>query len=451
MNESKGNAFAPIVGGLLTFLLFGIIVFFSVEQIFSGSTAAPLNVEVFGSIPLVQLFFATGMFTSLTLGVIVFLVLRTKFALKLIVEAKTEELIKSRDFFLRLFDESPVPYAMVEHNATILLPNKAAERLFGRTAEELRKYKFHELHDETYNDDSKLIYEKFTRGVAVKDVELEIVRSDFKKRWVRVSALPFRDYFIKNKGGVVSFVDITEQKAVDKAKTEFVSLASHQLRTPLSAMKWYGEMVLSETSGELSEKQRKYVEKIYRGNERMIELVNLLLSASRLELGSLTIDITNVDPVQMSRDQLEELAAKIVEKNLHIVENYSGDSKSFYTDKKLFGMIIQNLLSNAVKYTNTDGEVDLNIQISNEKMKLEVKDNGLGIPEEQHNKVFSKMFRADNARLKVTDGTGLGLYIVKQAVEALSGEIGFTSKQNEGTMFTVVIPNGTVKSLHQNK
>lgn len=448
MEEGKGNAFAPVAGGLITFFLFGALVFFTIEYLWGEGGTELLAIPSLGlTLPVATVFFYVGMFTSLTLGVIVFLLLRTKVALGAIVDAKTEELIKSRDFFLKLFEESPVPYVMVEKDATILLSNKAAQRLFGRTAEELREYKFHQMNDEAYIADSRQMHEKFTRGVALADIELEVIRKDGKKRWVRMSALPFREIGGKSKGGVVSFLDITEQKAIDRVKTEFVSLASHQLRTPLSAMKWYGEMVLSGDDGELTEKQRKHIEKIYSGNERMIELVNLLLSASRLELGSLKIDILQVDPVEMARDLLEELAQPIDEKRLHIIENYSGDPKNFYSDKKLLRMIMQNLLSNAVKYTNDEGSVEVTIVLTNENMTLTVKDNGLGIPLEQHDKVFSKMFRADNARLKVTDGTGLGLYIVKEAVSALSGEIGFTSKQNEGTMFTVVLPNGTHGSI----
>ena len=444
MDESQGKSFAPVIGSIITFLIFGTTVFISLEFLFSIGPGETLKIDSIGfEYPLARLYLIVGIVTSLVAALIVYLILRIRFTLNVVVDEKTEEIIKSRDFFLKLFDESPVPYLMVEADATILLPNKAAQRLFGRTAEELRQLKFYQMNDDAYISESRMMNEKFTRGVPVSDTELQIVKSDGKKRWVRLSALPYHHSGGKSKGGVVALLDITEQKAIDKVKTEFVSLASHQLRTPLSAMKWYGEMVLSGDDGELTPKQRNHIERIYHGNERMIDLVNLLLSASRLELGSLKIDIVNINPVQISREILEELSQLIGEKNLHIIENYSGDADNFYSDEKLLRMIIQNLLSNAAKYTNEEGEIHIKIALTNENMTLEVRDNGLGIPEEQQDLIFSKMFRADNARLQVTDGTGLGLYIVKEAVEALSGEIRFTSKENEGTMFTVVLPNGT--------
>ena len=378
---------------------------------------------------------------GIALGLGSFLVF-ARFTAKQIADSETEGLLKSRDFFLKLFDDSPVPHVMVDGETTIVLSNKAAQRLFQMNGQELSKFKFHQLHDADHFVQSRTVHDKFVRGVASTDVEMEIVRKDGVKRWVSLSAIPYRTIGGKGTGGSVSMFDITEQKAIDRVKTEFVSLASHQLRTPLTAMKWYGEMVL-QSADPLTQKQRGYIEKIYEGNERMIELVNLLLSASRLELGSLTIDVEHVDPTKHVKQTLEEMALHIEEKKLHIIENYQGDATNYYTDKKLMQMIVQNLITNAIKYTGDGGEVRIFMEFTNDHLHFKVEDTGMGIAPEEQDKIFTKMFRAENARLKVTDGTGLGLYIVKEAVGALSGEIGFTSELNRGTMFTVTVPNGT--------
>jgi len=360
------------------------------------------------------------------------------------VERKTKELVKSRDFFLRLFDDSPVPYFMVDKKGLITLPNKAAQRLFSKSAEELLSKPFYELLTGEYVELGKRIYQKFSHGVASTDEELLIKSKSKKNRWVLISALPYKSLGVRTDGGVISMHDITEQKAVDKVKSEFVSLASHQLRTPLTAMKWYGEMML-KSEDPLTKKQRHRLEKIYNGNERMIDLVNLLLSASRLELGTLSVDITNVNPINLVKTILDELQVKIQKNSIQIVEKYDGDPTSFNSDKKLLLMIIQNLLTNAVKYSKEGGHVSIEMIFNTSGMNFNVKDNGVGIPKEQQDRIFTKMFRADNARQSNTEGTGLGLYIVWQAVEALGGEISFSSEEGKGTVFSAVLPSGTVE------
>ena len=441
----RGTSRTPLLAGIITFLILFASLYWVIPYVLGGREAetairfSGLGVETTLSMVLLTI----GILLAFTIAVAVFFLSYAYARADVLADSKTSELIKSRDFFLKLFDDSPVPYLMLDKDANIILPNKASQRLFGRTAEELMPYKFQQLIDEQYITESRSLYERFIRGVAASDVELEIARKDGKKRWVRLSAIPYRSMGGGEKGGVVTLVDITEQKAIDKVKTEFVSLASHQLRTPLSAMKWYSELVLSGNDGELNEKQRKHIQKIYEGNERMIELVSALLSASRLELGSFKIDIMNVDPVGITKELLDELRPDIEKKRMRIVEQYDGDHTNYYSDKKLLHMVIQNLLTNAVKYTNEDGTVRISISCSNEMMRLVVADNGLGIPDDEQSKIFTKMFRAGNARLKVTDGTGLGLYIVKEAVEALHGTVAFVSRENEGTEFTVVLPNGT--------
>lgn len=443
--RDRGTSRAPLLVGIIIFLALSTSLYWVIPYVL-GDTQAGQTIRLAGvniETTLGMLFWALGILFSFTIAAAVYFLSYAYARADIIADSKTSELIKSRDFFLRLFDDSPVPYLMADKEANIILPNKASQRLFGRTAEELMNRKFYQFNDEKYITQSRSLHERFIRGVSVADIELEIVRKDGKKRWVRLSAIPYRSMGGGQKGGVVTLVDITEQKAIDKVKTEFVSLASHQLRTPLSAMKWYGELVLSGNDGELNEKQKNHIQKIYQGNERMIELVNALLSASRLELGSFKIDIMNVDPVAIAKELLEELGPDISQKRMHIVEQYDGDHTNYYSDKRLLQMIIQNLLTNAVKYTNEDGTVRISIACTNDGMKLIVADNGLGIPETEQDKIFTKMFRADNARLKVTDGTGLGLYIVKEAVEALHGSVKFVSEENKGTEFTVALPNGT--------
>jgi PAS domain S-box-containing protein len=265
------------------------------------------------------------------------------------------------------------------------------------------------------------------------------VRKDGSRFPVAIVASPVT---VKDKviGAVEIFRDITREREVDKAKTEFVSLASHQLRTPLAAVSWYTEMILEGDVGVVQDGQKKYLKEIYDGNRRMTELVNTLLDTSRLELGTLKIDLQPTDLIALARSVLDEQKPIIENKKLVIVEHLNADVPTFPSDPKLLRMVCQNLLANAVTYTPPEGRVELTISSDPESVSIVVSDTGYGIPESQQSKIFERFFRADNVRAKDTDGTGLGLYITKSVVESFGGQIGFESQEGKGSTFYVTLP-----------
>lgn len=241
--------------------------------------------------------------------------------------------------------------------------------------------------------------------------------------------------------GVIDiFKEITREIDIDRAKTEFVSLASHQLRTPLSTVKWYAELLLAGDAGEISDSQRKYLDEIYRGNQRMIDLVNALLNVSRIDLGTFIIDVVPTDFRSVADVVIYELRPMINDQAVKVIRAFEDDLPSIPADPKLVKVIIQNLLSNAVKYTQPNGEVNLAIKKHDDSILIVISDNGFGIPRSQQGKIFTKLFRADNVREKETTGTGLGLYIVKSIVDQAGGRIWFESEENKGTTFYVSIP-----------
>ena len=247
-------------------------------------------------------------------------------------------------------------------------------------------------------------------------------------------------------GAVEVFRDITEEKAVDKEKTEFVSLASHQLRTPLSSVNWYAEMLLAGDAGKLSKMQKEYVKEIYAGNQRMIDLVNDLLNVSRLELGTFSVNPEKVDIVSAAFLAIDEQKQEIKKKKIKIETDFPDQRPlEIDADPKLLHMIFQNLLSNAVKYTHDKGAVKIAVIKKEDFILIKVSDNGIGIPKSQQEKIFTKLFRADNVKGQDVEGTGLGLYIIKSIVEESGGSISFESEENEGTTFTVALPIGGMK------
>lgn len=259
-------------------------------------------------------------------------------------------------------------------------------------------------------------------------------------------------------GVVETFRDITKEKEIDKAKTEFVSLASHQLRTPLSTINWYTEMLLTGDVGKLNAEQEKYLNEVYRGNQRMVGLVNALLSVSRMDLGTFIFEPEPTDIPLLVRSVLDEQTPHSIQKGITVFPTFGTNIPLIQVDPKLLRMVVQNLLSNAIKYTPEKGKIEISLTLTNQKKCLlfTISDTGYGIPKNQQHKIFKKLFRADNVREKDTEGTGLGLYIAKAIIDNSGGKIWFESpasnyiegEENVGTTFYVELP---CKLLEKNK
>lgn len=255
---------------------------------------------------------------------------------------------------------------------------------------------------------------------------------------------------------VVTFMDLTEFDRIDRAKGEFVSLASHQLRTPLNVASWYIEKLIMQKKGPLNEKQMKYAMQVYQNNQRMVTLVGDLLNASRVDLGRINVKKEEVDLIGLALALRDEIGIAMEQKEISLVHNFpSADIIYQDGDISITTVIIQNLLSNALKYTNKGGEVRFTIEIVSTGTELNpikpfitkrqgalisVADNGVGIPKEQQDKIFTKLFRASNTDELDVAGTGLGLYVTQSFVLAVNGDIWFESTEGVGTTFSVFIP-----------
>ena len=231
-----------------------------------------------------------------------------------------------------------------------------------------------------------------------------------------------------------------ELRSLDLAKDEFVSIASHQLRTPLTALKGYVGMILDGDVGLISDKQREYLTEIKNANDRMINLITALLNVSRVDLGVFVVEPEQINLKEVAESALKELEIKIKDKKLILNVNFEKDLPLISADLNIMRMIFQNLLTNAVKYIPIGGSITLNIKRDGPDAVISVSDTGYGIPANVQSKIFTKMFRADNARVKDPDGTGLGLYIIKATIEKTGGRIWFKSEENKGSTFYVAIP-----------
>lgn len=236
--------------------------------------------------------------------------------------------------------------------------------------------------------------------------------------------------------------DVSKEKEIDKAKTEFVSLASHQLKTPLTSIRWLSELLLSPSGEALSDKQRQYVSSIKASCDHMVEMVNDLLNVSRIELGTLAYTLEDFNIVDLVKAVAQEQEHDALARHI-AVRLEASVLPTVHADKKLVRMIAQNLISNAIKYSLEGGEVHIELSLAStrrESIFMRVQDQGIGIPKSEQGHMFSKLYRASNATSAVPDGTGLGLYVIKTILDRAGGGITFESTEGKGTTFYASIP-----------
>lgn len=242
-------------------------------------------------------------------------------------------------------------------------------------------------------------------------------------------------------GGMV-IKTIDQLSAANRMKTEFVSIASHQLRTPLSIIKWYVEFLSKqERQKDFTPEEVNYINTINESNQRMIKLVNDLLDISRIEGGRMQVQPQPGNIVELCQNIIKDNSPLAETKKIKISFKYDPAIPLISLDAKRMGIVIDNLISNAIKYIPGEkGQISIELSQKKNNVLFAIADNGVGIPSKDQNKIFKKFFRSDNTMKLQTSGTGLGLFIAKAIVESHKGSIWFVSKENEGTTFYISLP-----------
>ncbi|MEK9134708.1 MAG: ATP-binding protein [Patescibacteria group bacterium] len=337
---------------------------------------------------------------------------------------KTLSIITNFSDGLLVFDNEN-KLSLINPQAELFLQIKA-EEISKRLMSELKKQPGFKLLIETLERESLKVFRK----------EL-LIRDDLI---LEVSTI-FMVSGGEKLGILVILHDVTREKTIERLKTEFVSLAAHQLRTPLSGMKWALKMMLDGDAGKITKKQTELTNKVYESNERMIDLVNDLLNVARIEEGRYIFKPIFADMetiiqfvVNSYKEQVEKkglgLEFKVLEKELPQVK----------IDVEKMRLAVQNLIDNAIKYTVSGGSITVSLRRAGESIECQISDTGVGIPDDQKARVFSKFFRGTNAVKIETDGSGLGLFIAKNIIEAHGGKIWFQSEEGKGTAFCFSLP-----------
>jgi two-component system phosphate regulon sensor histidine kinase PhoR len=361
----------------------------------------------------------------------------------LVSVASAQTNLSEDSLFTSLYDRSPVAYLTIDVGGTIMESNGAAIKLFHTDSRSLIGADFFLFMQETDNMDPSVFMSKVRAGLTINDEELSLETATGKIIWVLLSVFAYRS----DGQRMVSLVDVTAQKNIDVAKSEFVALATHQLRTPIAAIRWNVELLEKNIGDTKTEAQARYLAKIERNVLRMINLINDFLSVSKLEMGTYASMEEVINVSDFFQAITDEFAEKITDKQLTLRRQDIPPQLSIKIDKRLFHITISNLISNAVKYAQLGGILEWTSELKGKTIEIHIADNGIGIPEAELPKLFTKFYRASNAQTHQTEGTGLGLYIVKQSVEQMGGSISVSSEEDKGARFVVILPANVVSGV----
>jgi PAS domain S-box-containing protein len=250
-------------------------------------------------------------------------------------------------------------------------------------------------------------------------------------------------------GAIEVFRDFSKERELENAKEEFVSLASHQLRTPATGVKAYVSMLLDGYAGDMTEQQKSYIEKVYETNERQLQVINDMLNVARLDAGRLILEPTHIDMKRLIREVVRCQQPVLSERKQTVKLDFPSSPAVFVGDANLLDMMIENLVTNASKYTPEGGDIVVSLSQTAKSMIVGVTDSGVGIAKVDIPKIFQRFTRVENPLSTERGGTGLGLYLVAQVAKLHKGSIEVVSKPGKGSIFTVELPKK--KSLNHRK
>jgi len=343
---------------------------------------------------------------------------------------------------------------VIDRDYRITVFNQAAVNISGFSEKEVMGKKYNEVLKFVFESSGKINDGFIKKAISTGEVkELSnhavLIRKDGKKIAVADSAAPLRNKNGKIVGCVVVFRDISRERRISQMESEFVSIASHQLRTPITAIQWLMERVLRKEK--ISKKGREYLNSVHASARRLNALVDLLLNVSKVEAGKINVSFREIEVIEIIERYLKERRELCAKKNITLIFKKHPKTLNVITDNNLFRNIIQSLVSNAIEYTPEKGKIEVSLEKKPKSFILAVSDTGIGIPIKEQATIFEKFTRASNAKLLKTDGTGLGLYFTEQVVKLLGGKIWFKSEENKGTTFYVELPLKLEKEVQSRK
>ncbi|MFC1702909.1 ATP-binding protein [Patescibacteria group bacterium] len=349
-----------------------------------------------------------------------------------------QEIRKARDYFRAVIDHSPVGICVTDLARKVVIVNDAAIALTGYSHDDLigsTVMKFYPKGEEISDIDIKAL-----RAGERKTREIAFVRNDGEEVPVLITYSLVED--LEGFGNVIveSYNDQTVRKRLDRLKNEFVFVAAHELRNPVTAIRLLLDIIFDDKRFKVDPILRGYLQKMQEANDRLIQLVDDLLEVSRSESGRLKIKVEHTDVKGLMDMILEELRPSAVSKEIELKYEPPKDMPPVLADGSKLKEIISNLVSNAIKYNVSGGSVIIEHEILDNRLLTRVIDTGIGISDEDLARLFQKFWRSEDVAVRAQSGTGLGLFIVKELVERMGGTISASSEHGKGSTFNFSLP-----------
>ena len=358
---------------------------------------------------------------------------------------KNLEIKTDRTAFVNILSSLPSGIIVYDRNLKILLFNKAAENIFNISADDIMGQRF--SPDRASQSRYRLLSQVLFPSLAPTVVKHsdggypQVMDLSFENPIIELKVVT--DKFIDPSGNVVGFIKIinnrTREMEILHSKSEFISVAAHQLRTPLTGLNWAMESLNKEA---INEAQKEIINTAMKTTAHLLKIVNDLLDVSKIEEGRFGYNFEEVNMADFIETVIGEIKELSEEASIKIYFQKPATIIKATIDSQKLGMALYNLLDNAIRYNVKNGEVFISLDELSEKpyARITVKDTGIGVPIQEKEKLFTKFFRADNAIKAAPNGSGLGLYIVKNIIKRHGGEIWFESEINRGSAFYFTLP-----------
>ena len=347
-----------------------------------------------------------------------------------------QELKVSEELFRTAMEIAPIGQALVRLDGCFLKVNAALCELMGYSEAELLSKDFQTLtHPEDLDRDLQLLKQCLTGEIDRYRMEKRYFHKTGRVIWILLSVALVRD-----RGGnphyfIAQIHDITEQREMERIKSEFISMVSHELRTPLTSIRGSLGLVLGTQAEFLPPKVKRLLE-IANGNcDRLILLVNDILDIEKMTSGHMQFDIKSIKLNDVLFEAVHAVEGYVEKMNVKLVLRPPADEVRINVDERRLLQVLTNLLSNAAKFSPQDGEVRIGAEVTANQVRITIADSGPGIPENFRERIFGKFSQADSSSTRSAGGTGLGLHISRQIVRCMQGQIGFDTEVGIGTTF----------------